>query len=176
MGSVTRLYLTVTMRTFMLTTLFFSNIFLTFTFSSAESTETTWPWTTPTRVPCINHECMMDEDGYFSEGDCMDTFCQCSGGQGFLQTCQEGTFYDPVEEVCNWPWNIPSCGSTTAPDPSCSYQCGEENGLFPEGCCEPVYCQCFHGEGSLQHCPSGSVFNNEEGFCDDPSTLDCCAF
>merc|ERR1712179_121546 len=128
----------VKMKTFMLATLFFSNIFLPY--SSAESTETTWPWTTPTRVPCINHECKMDEDGYFSEGDCMNTFCQCSSGQGFLQTCQEGTFFDPNEEVCNWPWNIP--------------------------CCDSVYYQCFHGEGSLQHCPSGSVFNHEEGFCD----------
>merc|ERR1711872_78100 len=163
--------LIVRMKGFLLTIIFFYNIIL-----ASSQTETTPPWTTAPRLPCNNHECEVGDDGYFSEGDCEDTFCQCNAGQGILHTCEEGTFFDPVMEVCNWPWNIPSCGNTLPPEPECSYQCGEENGLFPEGCCSEVYCQCYRGQGTLQHCPSGSVFNQQEGFCDDPDTLDCCSF
>merc|ERR1712142_5904 len=99
------------MKGFLLATLFLSNIFL-----ASSQTETTPPWTTAPRLPCNNHECEVGDDGYFSEGDCEDTFCQCNGGQGFLHTCEEGTFFDPVMEVCNWPWNIPSCGNILQPD------------------------------------------------------------
>merc|ERR1712071_118780 len=73
-------------------------------------------WTTEAILPCNTHECV--EDGYFQEGDCEDTFCQCIGGKGYLHTCEEGTFYDPVMEVCNWPWNIPSCSTTVAATPT----------------------------------------------------------
>ena len=144
-------------------------------FAATDNPTPTYPTTEP-RLPCNNHECT--EDGYFVEGPCEDTFCQCVGGQGFLHHCQEGTFYDPVEEVCNWPWNIPSCGTTLEPTSTvqteCTYECSEENGLFPEGCCEEIYCQCFHGEGFLQQCPEGSVFNAEEGYCDDRDNVECC--
>eukprot|EP00091_Calanus_sinicus_P008143 TRINITY_DN1978_c0_g1_i2.p1 TRINITY_DN1978_c0_g1~~TRINITY_DN1978_c0_g1_i2.p1 ORF type:complete len:183 (-),score=54.36 TRINITY_DN1978_c0_g1_i2:17-517(-) len=164
------------MRNILLATFVFSNILVTHSSSVGVTTTTT---TAEPILPCNTHEC--DHDGYYSEGDCEDTFCQCVGGEGFLHTCKEGTFYDPVMEVCNWPWNIPSCGSTLTPtisstaDPNeCTYECTEENGLFPEGCCEETYCQCFHGEGFLQHCPPGSVFDQEEGFCGDMEDVECC--
>merc|ERR1711872_595209 len=49
------------------------------------------------------------EEGLFTEGPCENTFCQCEMGHGWLQTCQEGTYFDEVMCVCNWPWNIPGC-------------------------------------------------------------------
>eukprot|EP00092_Neocalanus_flemingeri_P029439 GFUD01031965.1.p1 GENE.GFUD01031965.1~~GFUD01031965.1.p1 ORF type:complete len:163 (-),score=50.32 GFUD01031965.1:50-538(-) len=155
-----------------LVTVLFCNVLI-----ASSSTVPVTTFTTEPILPCLAHECV--DDGYFSEGACEDTFCQCIGGEGYLHTCQEGTFYDPVLEVCNWPWNIPSCSSTTAPPPTpspseCVYQCAEENGLFADGCCEENYCQCFHGEGFLQHCPPGSVFSQEEGFCVEPENVECC--
>ena len=67
------------------------------------------------------------------QGPCENTFCQCEMGHGWLQTCQvvdksdkehqenyfkwlislfleqEGTYFDELMCVCNWPWNIPGC-------------------------------------------------------------------
>merc|ERR1712183_113938 len=67
---------------------------------------TMYPTTHP-KVPCEVHVCT--EDGLFTEGPCKNTFCQCEMGHGWLQTCQEGTFFDEEMCVCNWPWNIDAC-------------------------------------------------------------------
>jgi len=67
---------------------------------------TMYPTTHP-KIPCKEHVCT--EDGLFTEGTCKNTFCQCEMGHGWLQTCQEGTFFDEEMCVCNWPWNIPGC-------------------------------------------------------------------
>ena len=171
---------TLKMTNILVASILLCNVLITFS-----STVTVTTFTTEPILPCNTHECK--EDGYFSEGDCDDTFCQCVGGRGFLHTCKEGTFYDPVMEVCNWPWNIPSCTSTVGPTPvttptgtstlpvsECSYKCTEENGLYAEGCCEESYCQCFHGEGFLQFCPPGSVWSQDEGFCDEKENVECC--
>ena len=48
------------------------------------------------------------------QGPCEETFCQCEMGQGYLQTCEEGTMFDVVQCVCNWPWNIPECDAQAA--------------------------------------------------------------
>jgi len=155
-----------------------------------------WDWHVPccnTSMPtlptpeerCRNNKC--EEDGYFAEGGCEDFFCQCEAGTGFVHHCQDGLFFNPDSMVCDWPWNNPSCfGSTTttttesnvsttsSPDSQCSYNCTEENGVFAEGCCQNTYCQCFGGQGFLQECPPGSVFNGDLGFCDLPGSVDCC--
>merc|ERR1712127_258585 len=80
-------------------------------FQATTRSSTMWPSTHPP-PPCNNHQC--EEDGLFPEGPCEPTFCQCKMGQGFLQTCKEGTFFDTNQHVCNWPWNIPACSSTPA--------------------------------------------------------------
>jgi len=67
---------------------------------------TMYPTTHP-KIPCEVHVCT--EDGLFTEGPCKNTFCQCEMGHGWLQTCQEGTFFDEEMCVCNWPWNIDAC-------------------------------------------------------------------
>jgi len=75
--------------------------------TTVEPTSTTTP-----RIPCKNHVCT--EDGLFEEGPCENTFCQCFHGLDFLKTClMDGTFFDNKEKVCNWPWNIDACGSST---------------------------------------------------------------
>jgi len=122
---------------------------------------------------CQSHACV--EDGFFSEGDCVPEFCQCLGGTGYLLHCQDGLFYNEITHVCDWPWNNPNClAPTTIQPPSCSHTCTEENGEFSEGCCENTFCVCFHGEGTLHNCPPGAVFNEAEGFCDEPTTVACC--
>jgi len=158
--------------------------------------------TTPPSEACRANTC--EEDGFFPEGVCEADFCQCVGGIGHMLHCQEGLYYNPNTHVCDWPWNNPGClttsapegnstvpvtntpppttapgGNTTAPGPTtpssqCSYNCTEANGEFAEGCCENSFCTCYQGEGFLQHCPPGAVFNEEEGICDEPSTVACC--
>merc|ERR1712004_141028 len=76
--------------------------------STTSVSPTMYPTTHP-KVPCNVHICTEDEEGLFTEGPCENTFCQCEMGHGWLQTCQEGTYFDEVMCVCNWPWNIPGC-------------------------------------------------------------------
>lgn len=134
------------------------------------------PPTTPGSEQCQAHQC--DADGYFPEGGCEPDFCQCNGGQGHLLHCQDGLFYNPYTHVCDWPWNIPSCAITDNPTTSlpesCTTNCTQTNGMFGEGCCENTFCQCFGGEGYLDHCPEGSVFNEDVGICDSPDHVPCC--
>merc|ERR1712228_1002920 len=97
---------TITLTTMNSLIIFFCLVATTLCAPPTTTAPTTPPWTTEPRAPCSTHQCKFGEDGLFPEGSCEATFCQCYMGQGQLHHCQEGLFYDPREEVCNWPWNM----------------------------------------------------------------------
>merc|ERR1712088_17803 len=81
----------------------------------------------PLRMTTAREHCqttLCTEEGLFPEGICHPDFCQCDCTQGFkscldsLKHCEEGTFFNTITQVCDWPWNNPECsnpGTVTTP-------------------------------------------------------------
>lgn len=122
---------------------------------------------------CV-HQCLPEDNGLlFAEGCCESTFCQCNGGLGVLNSCEEGQIFNEVIQNCDWIWHVPCCNETlinpsTPPSESCQSNLCEEDGYFPEGICEPDFCQCVGGRGHLLHCQEGLFFNQNTQTCDWP--------
>jgi len=149
------------------------------TFTTAASTTANSQCTT---------NCSSESNGFYSEGCCENTYCQCFHGEGILQTCPGGSvfnedagFCDDVENVacCNPTTDVPTTtfppSETTVGSDDCEYDCaGQEDGPYPEGCCLPNYCVCTEGVGSIHNCNNGTVFDEIAGFCHNPNNVECC--
>merc|ERR1712142_232486 len=128
--------------------------------------------TTTMEEVCTGHVCLSEENGFFAEGCCENSYCQCYGGVGYLKHCDgEGVFNEDLQ-ACDWDWHVPCCNATmpTLPTPEerCqAIQC-HEDGYFPEGKCEDIFCQCIGGVGHVQHCHDGLFFNPAISVCDWP--------
>merc|ERR1712156_235327 len=72
------------------------------------------------REHCQTTSCT--EEGLFPEGVCHPDFCQCdctpTASSGSLRSCldslkhcEEGTFFNTITQVCDWPWNNPECSN-----------------------------------------------------------------
>ena len=64
---------------------------------------------------------------------------------------------------------------TEAEQESCKMHTCREDGLFPEGSCEPSFCQCTNGVGVLKHCSEGTFFHPDFLVCDFPWDIPGCA-
>jgi len=53
------------------------------------------------------HECT--EDGWFAEGCCENTFCQCYGHLGYVMKCGEGLVFNSETSTCDFPFNVDCC-------------------------------------------------------------------
>merc|ERR1712013_47575 len=129
------------------------------------------------------------EDGYFKEGICESTFCQCWEGEGTLDECRDPLKFDETIAACNWPDQIDECqgtqptepGTTTA-DMDCDSLCSgyDDGDLVNDGCCTARYCWCGgDGQGWLMDCkPPGNLFCQASQECLEPdnclSNDDCC--
>ena len=93
------------------------------------------------------------EDGYFKEGVCVSTFCQCWDGEGTVDVCREPLKFDETISACNWPNQIDECmsteastpitnsSSTTSPEIDCNDLCADQNtgDSISNGCCAAQY-------------------------------------
>merc|ERR1711934_1152718 len=61
-------------------------------------------------------------------------------------------------------------------DPPCETHECQQDGVFPEGKCSEVFCYCSNGNGILEACPSGLVFNPTSLECDYPGNVQGCSF
>ena len=57
--------------------------------------------------------------------------------------------------------------------PCQTHECWQD-GLFQEGKCSEVFCQCSNGNGTLVQCPSGLFFNPITLVCDYPENIQEC--
>eukprot|EP00091_Calanus_sinicus_P004551 TRINITY_DN1488_c0_g1_i4.p1 TRINITY_DN1488_c0_g1~~TRINITY_DN1488_c0_g1_i4.p1 ORF type:complete len:163 (+),score=43.42 TRINITY_DN1488_c0_g1_i4:96-584(+) len=62
---------------------------------------------------CSGHVCLPEENGFFSEGCCENSYCQCYGGMGYLKHCDG--------EECSMRSCRPVTGTGTCPaaTPAC---------------------------------------------------------
>merc|ERR1711936_1432094 len=129
------------------------------------------------------------EDGYFKEGICQSTFCQCWEGEGTLDECRDPLKFDETIAACAWPDQIEECQGTqptepgtTAGDIDCDSLCGghDTGDLVNDGCCTARYCWCGgDGQGWLTDCtPPGNLFCQASQECLEAdnclSTDSCC--
>ena len=55
---------------------------------------------TTKRNDCEMNEC--EEDGAFSEGRCLDHYCKCWNGFGWIEQCMEPLKFDGERGTCHW--------------------------------------------------------------------------
>merc|ERR1712123_158046 len=121
---------------------------------------------------CSGHVCLPEENGFFAEGCCDNSYCQCYLGMGYLKHCDGDGVFNEELQSCDWDWHVPCCNASMptlpTPEEKCqAIQC-HEDGYFPEGTCEDLFCQCIGGVGHLQHCHDGLFFNPAISVCDWP--------
>merc|ERR1712013_92771 len=136
------------------------------------TTTTTWPTTTTGEEVCTGHVCLPEENGFFAEDCCENSYCQCYGGVSHLKHCDgEGVFNEELQ-ACDWDWHVPCCNASMPTLPTPEERCQaidcHEDGYFPEGKCEDIFCQCVGGVGHVQHCQDGLFFNPAISVCDWP--------
>ena len=168
-------------------------------------TPTATSTTTTTTYPDPNCSDLCDgiEDlTYLSDGCCTPKYCLCSGGQGYVQSCNPpGTLFcadeggciaedecKSREECCSS--EIPSTSTTTTTTSTtttsttttemsvdCTVLCADhEAGESAGGCCSQLYCQCSGaGEGNLTQCDDGEYFCTTFGECQDMFGQECAA-
>jgi len=154
--------------------------------TSGNGNETT-VGTTPTPVSQCSVDCSGMNNGFYAEGCCENTYCECFHGEGVLNSCPEGAVFNEEGGFCDDAENVACCGSTDvptttfppvtteAPSGDCEFDCtGEEDGAYPEGCCLPTYCVCTEGVGAVHDCNNGTVFDEIAGFCHHPNNVECC--
>ncbi len=56
---------------------------------------------------CQTVDC--SEDGYVEEGPCDKCLCQCEAGVAEEVCCSSGMVWDPADEACTDPAEVPSC-------------------------------------------------------------------
>jgi len=147
--------------------------------------------TTTVGTTMSNDQCETDctglDNGFYTEGCCESTYCQCFHGEGILQTCPGGSVFNEEAGFCDDSENVACCDPTdlptttfppatsTAGTDECEYDCsGQEDGAFPEGCCLPSFCVCTEGVGAIHDCNNGTVFDDIAGFCHNPNNIECC--
>ncbi|XP_078487915.1 chondroitin proteoglycan 2-like isoform X3 [Ciona intestinalis] len=153
------------------------------------------PSITTTTNPGVTDPLCMDSDGkpissdpFEKPGDC-DNFYQCSNGYLYTMPCAPGTAFNPAIGVCDYPYNVPGCGSGTQPpppittttnpgvtDPLCMDSDGKPISSDPfekPGDCDNFY-QCSNGYLYTMPCAPGTAFNPAIGVCDYPYNVPGC--
>merc|ERR1712013_386212 len=67
------------------------------TTTNKPTTTTNIPTTTSAEEVCTGHVCLPEENGFFVEGCCENSYCQCYGGVGHLKHCGEGVFNEELQ-------------------------------------------------------------------------------
>ncbi|XP_025993260.1 chitin-binding domain protein cbd-1 isoform X2 [Solenopsis invicta] len=102
-------------------------------------------------------------------------FYKCNWGVPMLFECPKELHFNPVLQVCDWPWQA-GCNSTwigcPRPFPRCpSYYPGPL--LVPHPfLCDRFY-QCNWGTLRLRKCPNGLYFDSHLKVCDWPYNSNC---
>jgi len=77
----------------------------------AETTTTT-PYTGPPTTPTTTTLapgatfCTGRPDGIHANPESCTSYYHCANGQGGLTPCAQGTYFNPVNSVCDWPYNL----------------------------------------------------------------------
>nr|XP_026694530.1 chitin-binding domain protein cbd-1-like isoform X3 [Ciona intestinalis] len=148
----------------------------------------------PPPIDTIDLLCMdsdekpISSDPFEKPGDC-DNFYQCSNGYLYTMPCAPGTAFNPAIGVCDWPYNVPGCGSGTQPPPPITTTtnpgiihplCMDSDGKpissdpfeKPEDC--DNFYQCSNGYLYTMPCAPGTAFNPAIGVCDWPYNVPGC--
>lgn len=62
---------------------------------------------------CAEFTCPPPEEAspaghYKVEGDC-SKFYKCDGSKAYVMDCGTGTVFNPKNQNCDWPYNVPGC-------------------------------------------------------------------
>ncbi|GAB1866418.1 Peritrophin-1-like [Camponotus japonicus] len=100
-------------------------------------------------------------------------FYKCDWSMPMLFECPEELHFNPVLQVCDWPWQA-GCDSSWIGCPRPFPRCPSRYpGLLPHPfLCDRFY-QCDWGTPRLQACPAGLYFNSRLKVCDWSYNSDC---
>nr|XP_026694521.1 chitin-binding domain protein cbd-1-like isoform X3 [Ciona intestinalis] len=155
--------------------------------AATTTTEAPKPTTKPFDKECLDSDGKPFSSNPFEKnGDC-DNFYQCSNGYLYTMPCAPGTAFNPAIGVCDYPYNVPGCGGTSAPttvpptqaptiDPKCVDSNGKPMSTGPfekPGDCDHFY-QCSNGYLHVMPCGPGTAFNPAISVCDWPYNVPGC--
>nr|CAD7410313.1 unnamed protein product [Timema poppensis] len=152
----------------------------------------------PTSCPGLNSP---DYTVHIAHPNDCSLFYKCDNGQPRLQECPQGLNFNPVLQVCDWPWsagckavlasNSSSSSTSTPPRQTTPLPvsgtpcptagtCPDEDDpldapavLLPHLTACGLYCRCVNRKPNLEACPEGLHFNVELQQCDWPQEAKC---
>ncbi|XP_033113936.1 fibrillin-2-like, partial [Anneissia japonica] len=99
------------------------------------------------------------------------SYYSCVFGTSFVLSCQPGLAYNPNEDICDFPQNVPGCEQIVG-DPTCLNRVDGNYAVV--GNCSAIL-SCVGGFPFYQVCPVGTVFNESANICDQPANVPGCA-
>lgn len=134
-------------------------------------------------------------DGLFPHQFQLDSFYQCTGGNGFLMKCPSGLVYNAFRRYCDWPDDTSSTINSAGKNDGkpISGQTGKANQVDPNsGVISKFTCPVYNGmlqvENDCKHfvhceqgipywkiCGKGTRFNAKLQICDWPENSGCTA-
>jgi len=124
----------------------------------------------PSLAPCSNDDFRCPFSGisrWEISGSCTD-YNFCFSGQQRIRTCSEGLHFDTSISLCSLKQNV-GCTRDLCPISNdiedIVYHPSEED-------CEQYYI-CYNGNLELQHCASGTHWNQERRQCERPEDAQC---
>ncbi|KAJ8714657.1 hypothetical protein PYW07_002882 [Mythimna separata] len=109
-----------------------------------------------------------------------DQYYICSGGVPVSRPCNDGLFYNPNNQRCDWPSNV-VCGDRIVPDdcacnprnaPALCAKPGSDGKLIAHENCNQFYI-CAHSVPVPQSCPASLLYNPDKELCDWPRSVNC---
>jgi hypothetical protein len=138
--------------------------------------------TQPSRdIEVYPFDCSKNADGNYAAGDCEIYYWSCVGGTTYINHCPDGLAYDAEENLCDMPYQIPSCGGQRTKAPTYqTYGGSNDEPIYPVDCskladgsysdpadlCSMTYYVCSNGRTSRLDCPAALKFDVTRNLCD----------
>lgn len=133
---------------------------------------------------CPHTICQNVANGRFIDNSAScPAFFQCVNGRAYAGECTDGTWFNPVNEHCDVPWNVP-CDADNGvevelecveKEPEVTVQCRNTSEVHtvqhPTDCSR--YFLCVNGLPTVRNCAPGLEFNVETSQCMIPALANC---
>ncbi|XP_069691256.1 peritrophin-1-like [Periplaneta americana] len=117
----------------------------------------------PSYVQCPSMENTVQTTFFPDVCNCSQYY-MCDNGVAHHMSCPPCLYFNPLNNVCDWTWNV-DCQETVCPPDDCTSLPNPNDCRF--------YYECSGGELACKECPSGLYFNSDLRTCDVAANAGC---